>query len=110
MTATCFARSMRRPSSPSPTRRPTPSPRWRRTGWPRTATRRGRADEGGPMTDPTIDRRLLIGGIALAGVASAAAAQAQLAAAPQAFTPQPLPFDPKAVPGLSEKLLVSHHD
>ena len=24
--------------------------------------------------------------------------------------PQPLPFDPKAVPGLSEKLLVSHHD
>jgi Fe-Mn family superoxide dismutase len=26
------------------------------------------------------------------------------------FTPQPLPFDPKAVPGLSEKLLTSHHD
>jgi Fe-Mn family superoxide dismutase len=64
------------------------------------------------MTDIQIDRRLLIGGMALAaGAAAATAGQAQ---APPAggFNPQPkpLPFDPKAVPGLSEKLLVSHHD
>jgi Fe-Mn family superoxide dismutase len=47
------------------------------------------------MTDPILDRRLLLAGMALAA---------------PGFTPQPLPFDPKAVPGLSEKLLVSHHD
>jgi Fe-Mn family superoxide dismutase len=66
------------------------------------------------MTDANLDRRLLLGGLALAGTAAGAAAQAQPAAAPAAaagaFTPQALPFDPKAVPGLSEKLLVSHHD
>ena len=61
------------------------------------------------MPDPIIDRRLLLGGLALAGAVSATTAQAQPAAAP-AYTPQPLPFDPKAVPGLSEKLLTSHHD
>jgi len=64
------------------------------------------------MTDPAIHRRLLLGGFALAG-AAAAAAKAQPAAPPAAagaFPVQPLPFDPKAVPGLSEKLLVSHHD
>ncbi len=27
-----------------------------------------------------------------------------------AHTPKPLPFDPKRIPGLSEKLLVSHHE
>ena len=59
-----------------------------------------------------IDRRLLLGGMALAGAAAAStAASAEPAAATSpGFTPQPLPFDPKAVPGLSEKLLVSHHD
>ncbi|MDB5450051.1 MAG: superoxide dismutase [Phenylobacterium sp.] len=65
------------------------------------------------MTEPTVDRRLLLGGLALAGAAAAASsASSQPAAAPAApaFAPQPLPFDPKAVPGLSEKLLVSHHD
>jgi superoxide dismutase len=31
-------------------------------------------------------------------------------AAPRSFTPLPLPFDPKAIAGFSEKLLVSHHD
>jgi superoxide dismutase, Fe-Mn family len=64
------------------------------------------------MTEPTLDRRMLLGAAALAGAAAAApvaSAQAPPAAgfAPQ---PQPLPFDPKAVPGLSEKLLISHHD
>ena len=69
------------------------------------------------MTEPTIDRRLLLGGLAFASAASAQAASAQGAAAVQPGAaagpwpqPQPLPFDPKAVPGLSEKLLTSHHD
>src|SRR3954452_7315282 len=68
--------------------------------------------EIGPKITPQIDRRLLLGGLALAGAAAAAtAAPAQPAPGPAAaFTPQPLPFDPKAVPGLSEKLLTSHHD
>jgi Fe-Mn family superoxide dismutase len=63
------------------------------------------------MTEPQIDRRMLLGGVALAGAVAATAASAQPAApAAAGFNPQPLPFDPKAVPGLSEKLLVSHHD
>jgi Fe-Mn family superoxide dismutase len=61
------------------------------------------------MPQPVLDRRLLLGGFALAGAAAATQAPAQPAAAP-AFAPQPLPFDPKGVAGLSEKLLVSHHD
>lgn len=63
------------------------------------------------MSQPTLDRRLLIGGLALAGAAAASAGSAQTpAASAPAFAPQPLPFDPKGVTGLSEKLLVSHHD
>jgi Fe-Mn family superoxide dismutase len=64
------------------------------------------------MTETKIDRRMLLGGAALAGAAVAAAANAQPGPTPPApgFAPQPLPFDPKAVPGLSEKLLTSHHD
>jgi len=64
------------------------------------------------MTEPTIDRRLLLGGLALAGAAAAGAAPAQPAGrlAAAGFEPLALPFDPKAVPGLSEKLLTSHHD
>ena len=63
------------------------------------------------MSKPEIDRRLLLGGMALAGAAAAATqAPAQPAGAAFAPQPQPLPFDPKAVPGLSEKLLTSHHD
>ncbi|WP_309606540.1 Fe-Mn family superoxide dismutase [Phenylobacterium sp.] len=63
------------------------------------------------MKGPWIDRRLLLGGIALAGGAATAAAAAAQASPPAAgFAPQPLPFDPKAVPGLSERLLTSHHD
>ena len=63
------------------------------------------------MTETTLDRRMMLGGAALAASALAASAQAQPApAATTAYTPQPLPFDPKAVPGLSEKLLTSHHD
>jgi Fe-Mn family superoxide dismutase len=63
------------------------------------------------MTEPTLDRRMLLGGVALAGAVVATAAAAQPAPpAAAGFAPQPLPFDPKAVSGLSEKLLVSHHD
>jgi Fe-Mn family superoxide dismutase len=64
------------------------------------------------MTDLNLDRRILLGGAALASAALATAATAQPAPppGPGAFTPTPLPFDPKAVPGLSEKLLTSHHD
>lgn len=64
------------------------------------------------MTDPTFDRRALLAGATLAMAASGLAAAGPAQAAPTAFTPQPqpLPFDPKVVGWLSEKLLVSHHD
>ena len=61
------------------------------------------------MSEHVLDRRLLLGGLAFAG-AAAATSQASAQPATPAYTAQPLPFDPKAVPGLSEKLLVSHHD
>ncbi len=68
------------------------------------------------MSDIVIDRRHLIAaGAALTVGASALApmaARAAVASAGPSFAPQPLPlpFDPKAITGLSEKLLVSHHD
>jgi Fe-Mn family superoxide dismutase len=67
------------------------------------------------MSEPNLDRRLLLGGAAVLGAALATTAAAQPAAAPTpgvAFAPKPapMPFDPKAVPGLSEKLLRSHYD
>jgi superoxide dismutase, Fe-Mn family len=66
------------------------------------------------MSELPIDRRkLMAGGAALAAGASLAApALAQgpaPARRPYAPEPAPLPFDPKAIPGLSEKLLTSHH-
>lgn len=61
-----------------------------------------------------LDRRSLIAGGAIlaasAALASCATAQTPAAAPATAFTPKPLPFDPTTIPGLSEKLLVSHHD
>src|SRR5262249_7002304 len=42
--------------------------------------------------------------------AEPAAAPAPAAAASGPYQPKPLPFDPKAIEGLSEKILVSHHD
>jgi len=67
------------------------------------------------MTEPTIDRRLVLGGAAVLGAALATTAAAQPvspAASGVAFAPKPapMPFDPTAVPGLSEKLLRSHYD
>lgn len=61
------------------------------------------------MNNPELDRRAMLGAGALAAAAlTAAPAMAQPAAAP--FQPKPLPFNPAAVPGLSEKLLRSHFD
>lgn len=59
-----------------------------------------------------LDRRqLFVAGSALAAAAPVAAgAAAPLSAPAPAFAPKPLPFDPKTITGLSEKLLVSHHD
>src|SRR5258706_5015251 len=66
------------------------------------------------MTPSTVDRRQILGVGALAAAAAATASQAAPPSpptlAPPGFAPKPLPFDPKAVPGLSEKLLVSHFE
>ena len=63
------------------------------------------------MQETAPDRRqvLAAAGLLAAAVPAAAAAQAPAVPSP-GFAPKPLPFDPKSVPGLSEKLLVSHHD
>ena len=67
------------------------------------------------MSEPSIDRRSLLavgatlGVGAMTGLAGDAAAAATPVAA-RSFTPQPLPFNPALITGLSEKLLVSHHD
>jgi Fe-Mn family superoxide dismutase len=61
------------------------------------------------MTSLKIDRRQVFAAAALAttlGAASTSLAQA----APAAFAPKPLPFAPRSITGLSEKLLISHHD
>ena len=64
------------------------------------------------MQDP--DRRQLLTAAAVLAAAAPAAAAAQAPApppsGPMTFAPKPLPFDPKTIAGLSEKLLVSHHD
>ncbi|WP_336965605.1 superoxide dismutase [Sphingobium aquiterrae] len=70
------------------------------------------------MTDMMMDRRNLLttGAVLSAGAAMSqstiAHAQQGASAPARSFTPQPLPlpFDPKAIAGLSEKLLISHHD
>ena len=60
-----------------------------------------------------LDRRsaLTVGLTAAAFVAMQGGASAQQSPAPAAkgYTPKPLPFDPKTIPGLSEKILTSHH-
>ncbi len=71
------------------------------------------------MTERAIDRRdlltagaMLTAGAALLGSTGAAVQGAVAQGGGTAFAPQPLPlpFDPKTITGLSEKLLVSHHD
>ncbi len=62
------------------------------------------------------DRRDFIrGGSVAAGAAilavAAPRASAQTASTtPLSYTPKPLPFDPQKIPGLSEKILVSHYE
>lgn len=59
-----------------------------------------------------MDRRAAMAFAMSAGVALAAqgcATAQQASASPRGYTPLPLPFDPKTIPGLSEKILVSHH-
>jgi Fe-Mn family superoxide dismutase len=64
------------------------------------------------MTD--LERRLVLqGSAALALIATTAgtAASAQTTGAPaMPYTTQPLPFDPKQIKGLSEKILLSHYE
>jgi len=70
------------------------------------------------MTETAINRRDLLAASAVLGAAATLPAAAAAQALPAAITggmafapaPLPLPFDPKAITGLSEKLLVSHHD
>lgn len=62
--------------------------------------------------NPQLDRRTLLRGATLASATIAAPSMAQSTGpvTPPPFAAAPLPFDPSAVPGLSEKLLTSHHD
>jgi Fe-Mn family superoxide dismutase len=64
----------------------------------------------------TLDRRgLMAAAVTLGAIASSSGfvqAQTPRAAVGETYSPQakPLPFDPKSIHGLSERLLVSHHD
>ena len=70
------------------------------------------------MSDFNLDRRRLVAAAAIVAATAAGSAHAQAQtqtpshAGPPPFAPtaMPLPFDPKAITGLSEKLLISHHD
>jgi superoxide dismutase, Fe-Mn family len=60
-----------------------------------------------------VNRRTMIGATiaATAALPALAAAGGAAPAAPAiSYAPKPLPFDPKTITGLSEKLLTSHHD
>jgi Fe-Mn family superoxide dismutase len=57
-----------------------------------------------------IDRRLALATLAGAAAALASVGSASAQAATTAPKPRPLPFDPTKIPGLSEKILTSHHD
>jgi superoxide dismutase, Fe-Mn family len=62
--------------------------------------------------DIQLDRRAAMTAV-LAGAAIAAvqgSASAQQAGSAKGYQAKPLPFDPKTIPGLSEKILISHHD
>jgi superoxide dismutase, Fe-Mn family len=69
-----------------------------------------------------IDRRQMLGTLAVAPAIALATAEGEARAAPKASAPvgqsvfagkhsiAPLPFDPRKLKGLSERLIVSHHD
>jgi Fe-Mn family superoxide dismutase len=59
-----------------------------------------------------IDRRTALAVTLTAGamlVAQGCATAQQAPAMTTGYQPKPLPFDPKSIPGLSERILVSHH-
>ena len=67
------------------------------------------------MTDLIERRGFLQGATILAGAAAAVTmtdhpASAQTAANPMSYQPKPLSLDPKAIKGISEKVLVSHYE
>jgi len=62
------------------------------------------------MSGLTPDRRQVLYAAGLVAAAPAAAAAQPPGVSAPGFTAKPLPFDPKTIQGLSEKLLVSHHD
>jgi Fe-Mn family superoxide dismutase len=63
------------------------------------------------MSELEIERRGLLAAAVLSTAALTAGTTARAQAMPAAGpAPQPLPFDPKSITGLSEKLLISHHD
>lgn len=62
------------------------------------------------MTDFSLDRREMLGVTLGAAALAPGLAVAQATAPAPAYTPKPLPFDPKTITGLSEKMLTSHHD
>ena len=67
------------------------------------------------MSDQMERRDFIQGAGLLAGVAAAAttlnhSAFAQTGAKPMTYEPKPLSLDPKAIKGISEKVLVSHYD
>jgi superoxide dismutase, Fe-Mn family len=67
------------------------------------------------MTEFSLDRRQMLGAAVTAAALAPAMAGAQsviVGAAPAAasiYNPVPLPFDPKTITGMSEKLILSHH-
>lgn len=62
---------------------------------------------------PDLTRRSVVAAAAAASFAASAVqaiAKETSMSTPKAFEPRPLPFDPTAVSGLSERLLKSHHE
>lgn len=62
------------------------------------------------MPEISLDRREMLGVTLGAAALAPGLAAAQATASAPAYAPKPLPFDPKTIAGLSEKLLTSHHD
>ena len=63
------------------------------------------------MTEGLNRRTLMEGvGVAVAAAAAMPSSAARAQAAPAAYEMKPLPIDPAAVPGMSERLIVSHYE
>src|SRR6266404_5129892 len=84
----------------------------------RAASRmRGNQHVESPMT-MTTERRNFLKGVSaaaastavLAGTQALAQANQQTGAKAMTYQSKPMPFDPKSIPGISEKVLVSHYE